>query len=256
MNSIHDHEDQDMKELVTKLYNDIVIPNPTPSWNKVRIQLEQRRKRKKWLSRVKLVSGIVAASLLVNILVTGNMTTYAKVAGLFRDIQEQVIEIFFQNSTHEPNPTDAKTPPPVDSAHSEPNTSSTEIITLEEANSKLSFPLLLPTYVPDSFRLDHTRISKEADGEYTSVYLGYVSDRGDSLKVTELELNEQTTIKMEVHAESGTIEEIQLGDNLAILVATPEGYTTLEWLSMDRLKITISGNISTEEIIKVGTSMQ
>ncbi|MFD0716298.1 DUF4367 domain-containing protein [Paenibacillus sp. GCM10027626] len=258
MNEIEKCEHEEMKKIVETLYHDIKVPEPS-NWDSVRQRLQKNRRRRKWLTRLKIGGCIAAISLLLNLVFSENIpSTYAQVSSFLSNVKNQVIQYFFDSPEENSNSMrgSAKTIPPDDDGN-ELNTSLSEITTLEMAKGKLSFAPLIPTYMPTSFELDRVRIFQEAGKIYNTVHLEYVADDDSVIQLSEQLIDEQTArIKTDIHEEAGIIKEIKIGNQYAILVDLPDGFVTLEWLTTDRIKIAISGQIPKEEIMKIANNLQ
>ncbi len=257
-----DHDDHKLKELLKRNHARVEIPDGAASWQQVQHRLTKIGRRKMLVRRVKLTAAIIACSLVINFLMNDNFPiSYANIASLLKKVQGNIIEIFYEapparDSTH------AKTTAPPEEklpASNHPVSSfAPEKTSLEEAKNKLAFPLLAPSYVPEQFRLDAVFITKEPDGTYHDVYLEYLDEHGELLKVSQRKIEGKTgAIKTDIHSDSGEFIDVFVGEHPAVLFADRNGsITSLEWLTKDRIKIYISGPIAKEEILKVGASLQ
>lgn len=257
MNENFEKVDEQLQKAVKQFYDGIDVPEPS-GWKEVHVQLQKRRKRKRWIRRTKISLAFVAVSLITTIFVTPNIpVTYAHVSSLFREIKENVIQIFFQKPNEQQENTEAKTLPPADTVASGPNQTVPEMLTLEQAKKKLAFSILLPAYVPESYRLDRIRGFKEPNNQYRNIYLEYINDDGDIIKLSQRIIDDGAgTMKVDVHENAGTIKDTLINGNPGVLVILPEGDTDIEWISKDEIKISISGSLTEDEILKMAKSMQ
>ncbi|KPV57550.1 hypothetical protein QJ48_21600 [Paenibacillus sp. A3] len=261
MNHI-EHDDHKLKELLKRNHARVEIPDGAASWQQVRHRLKKIGRRNLFVRRIKLTAAIIACSLIINFLMNDNFpTTYANIASLLKKVQGNIIEIFYEapparDSTH------AKTTPPPEEelpASNHPGSSfAPEKTSLEEAKNKLAFPLLTPSYVPETFRLDAVFVTKEPNGTYQDVYLEYLDERGELLKISQRKIEGKTgAIKTDIHSDSGEFIDVFVGEHPAVLFVDRNGsITSLEWLTKDRVKIYISGPIAKEDMLKIGTSLQ
>lgn len=246
----------DLKDMVRNLYNDVEIPEAAGSWQKVQQQLHKRRRRIKWLNRAKVSIAIVVVSLFINLVLNLNMSvTYAGFTSLFKEAKEHVIQIFFQDPDQERNNGHAKTPPPPEESN-EHEPTAPEITTLEEARTKLVFPILTPDVVPEGFELDIVRIFREPDNQYKNVYMEYVNDAGEIIKLNQLLVDDQSgAAKLEVAEGAGEIKDIFVQGSPAVLIVQPEGRLSLEWLTKEHIKFSISGKLTEREMIQFVDSL-
>jgi len=256
MNEPNEH-DRIIHEAVKNYYDHIEIPDATPSWQKVQVRLQKRRRRKKSLFRLKIVAAVVIASLIIDIAATTNISkTYASMSSLLREVKDSVVEFIFTEEKQE-DTSWAKTSPPSETSTTDEPTAIPEETTLEVAVTKLSFPLLLPSYVPKQYSLDVVRIFEEANGQYNNLYLEYVNDSKDIFKIRERLIGSGSShVRSDISTDAGVIKETMIKSNQGVLVILPEGFVTLEWLTADRIKISISGKLSETEILKLAESLQ
>ncbi|WP_240418063.1 DUF4367 domain-containing protein [Paenibacillus periandrae] len=254
---IEQEKDQDLliKKAVQDFYNDVDIPDASSSWRKVHDQLQKRRKKQARFTRMKIIAGIVAVSFLINIGLNIDVSvTYANVISLFREVEQHVVRVFFQYPNEDQDRSSAKTRPPSVESTAEPSVP--ENATLEEATAKLAFPILNPTYIPKGFHLDVVRIFRDASGQYNNVYLEYLSETKSIFKVSQRLVEPQSaSIKSDISKDAGTIKEAVVQGYQAILVVIPEGFTVLEWLTKDNVKVSISGKLTENEILRFAESL-
>lgn len=65
-------ENDKFDKLIYDLYQELEVPDSTPSWNILELKLQKRRQRRKIMRRLQVATGVVCASLLIGILVTNN----------------------------------------------------------------------------------------------------------------------------------------------------------------------------------------
>ncbi|GMX64770.1 hypothetical protein Elgi_40390 [Paenibacillus elgii] len=257
-----DHDDHELKELLKRNHARVEIPNGAVSWQQVQHRLKKIGRRNLFVRRIKLTAAIMACSLVINFLMNDNFpTTYANIASLLKRVQGNIIEIFYETPPAQESTRAKTTAPPEEKlpASNRPGSSfAPEKTSLEEAKSKLAFPLLTPSYVPEQFRLDAVFVTKESDGTYYDAYLEYLDEHGELLKISQRKIEGKTgAIKTDIHSDSGEFIDVFVGEHPAVLFVDRNGsITSLEWLTKDRIKIYISGPIAKEDILKIGTSLQ
>jgi len=245
-----------LDRLIQDLYNEIEIPDNTPSWDAMQKKLNRRKLRKQFSRRVKMVSGFVCASLIIGILFSaGNIPqrAYAHISDFFNE----VVQIFLRQPVDDPN-TALTIPPP---AFEEGNSSNDavakpETVTLEKAQHKLAFPLLLPSYVPEQLMLENIQIFKDADGQYRAAYLEYVNPAGTLIKVNQRLITDNSSIKTEIQDGTGTIKDVMILEQFpGILLKLADGTVFIEWIASD-VKILLSGPLTETEALKWAESFQ
>jgi len=249
-------EDRIIKKLLQDVCNNIEIPDPTPSWNKVQERFEkQYRKKVRIKHQLKITVAVIACLLLIQFALTGGdlPKTYAHMSSLLKEVKERMIEIFF--SKNKQDASKAITLPPATDNTVQPAVP--EEVTLDEARSKLAFPLLLPQKVPDGFSLDLIRIYREADGQYRNVYLEYINESEDIFKISQHMIAPKSAdIKSDFAAGAGDIKDVYINGQAAVLVIYPEGFIDLQWLTKDSIKIAISGKLTESDALKLAESMK
>jgi hypothetical protein len=250
-------QDRLFEKIMQDVYNDVLIPDATKSWQTVQVRIQKLRRRRGWLRRARITGAILTVSLLINLLLGNHIpVSYASVSSIFIKVKDQVIQFFFDAPDEHSNTNGALTGPP-DEKLTESDMSISEQTTLEGAKAKLSFVPLLPIHLPPTYKLDRVRIFKEPDGAYNNIHLEYINETGSVLQLTEQMFDDLTSsIKTDVHKEAGTIKEIRIGDESAVMVILPNKYIDLEWLTQDRLKISLSGQGDEEEILDIANDLQ
>lgn len=257
MNDNEKLEHEELKKIVETLYHDIDIPEPS-NWESVHLSLQKMNRRKKWMNRIKISGAIVAVSMILSVALSGNVSLiYAQFSTFLFNAKNEVVEFFFDRLEDQAATTEgAKTIPP-EQAATELQGSASEITTLEIATNKLQFAPVLPAYMPGPFKLDRVRIFREAGGSYSTIHLEYVDNADNVILLTEQLVSEQASrIKTDVHEEAGVVKELFINKEQALLVELPDGFTSIEWLTVERIKIALSGQIPSAEILKIANSLQ
>lgn len=253
-------DNEKYNKLIHDLQQDMNIPDSTPSWNALQPRLEKRRRKKRLYKRIKIVSGLVSASFLISIFIGIQDTTkaYANLSTLLKSIQNNIVEIFIKKPPAE-DPQNALTlPPPKIENEEQPVESShvvSEKVSLEEAQEKLSFSLLLPANLPGHIQLVGVKIFREMDDQYRYVYLEYEDNQGALIKISQRAVTENSGIKAEIHEGNGTIHDVLINGSPGMLMVLPEGMINLEWMMSD-IKIAISGVLSEAAAIEWAESLQ
>jgi hypothetical protein len=249
------NEDELLKRMLRDLHNSIEIPDGTDSWNAMKSKWNRRERRKKHMRRLRLAAGLVCAALLLSFLIANNGSrAYASISSFFKDIQNHMIEIFLKKPAA--NPKDALTSPPsgegtiIGASNAAP-----EKVTLSEAKEKLAFPVLLPSTLPEPYRLHEIRLFKEADNQYRSIYLEYSDPQGSIIKLSERMIVENSGIKTEIPEGAGAVKDVKINGNPGVLMILPEGMVNVEWIA-DDIKISLSGYLSEQEALDWANAIQ
>ncbi|MBU5445652.1 DUF4367 domain-containing protein [Paenibacillus sp. MSJ-34] len=249
-------QNKELKKAMQRIHDNIEIPDSTPSWLKVQARLNKRKRRKQWKRRWKISGAIVVCSFLGSIVIsTTTPTAYSQISSLLKRIQNQVIEFFHEEP--EPNPFESKTTD-MDDLKDKNIVSGTRMdeVTLEDAQSKVSFHLLLPSTVPGSFELTSIRIFGSAEGTWNHAQFEYTNDNGEILNIIQHEIDGKTSgLKVEMPLDAGEYKDIVINGNKAILLIPIEGNANLEWLTEDRIMVRISGKLSESDIINLAKSL-
>ncbi|MGG1880528.1 DUF4367 domain-containing protein [Paenibacillus cisolokensis] len=246
-------QDRVIRKWLQDEYNSIEIPDPSPAWDKVRIQLERRRRHKKLRSRMAILAAVVAAALMINAAATISISkTYAQMSSLLQEVRNYFVEIFFTKEAFDHSAAVTAPPAPDEAEHA----ALPEEVSLEAAQAKLAFSLLVPAAMPDRYSLDRVRIFQEEDGQYRNAYLEYASSDQHIVKISQHVISPGSTrVKSDISASAGDIQQVWIGGSQGVLIIVPEGYATLEWLTEDGIKISISGKLTGQELMRVAESL-
>ncbi|KOP64686.1 hypothetical protein AMS62_05015 [Bacillus sp. FJAT-18019] len=255
-----DHEDEKLKVMLKRSHTSLEIPNGKESWLQVQAKLNKIGQRTRVKRRMKLTAAMVACSLVISFIMNPNFpAAYAKFASLLKKVQGDIIRIFHESPDQESSR--AKTLPPGEDMPESTtlgSSSTPEKMSLEEASNKVAFPLLTPSYVPESFILDAVFVARETNGAYQDVYFEYLNEDGELLKIGQQQFEGNIgAVKTEIDKDSGEFSDVYVGEYPAVIFEDRNGsMTTLEWLTKNRIKIYISGPISRESMLKVGASLK
>jgi len=245
------------EKLLNDLYQEIKVPDSQPSWSVVEIKLRKRKQRKKVIRRIQMVTGFACASIIISLLIaitnSNNSQAYASLSSFWKNIQNNVVEVFLKKPEH--NSDSALTSSPPSEEHTNFPNVIPEKTTLEEAQNKLDFSVLLPTLLPEQFNLTGVRIFKESDDQYRSIYLEYTNQQGTLVKMTERLLTDNTGVKTEIYEGTGEIKDVYINEHPAILMLLQDGMLNLEWIVGD-IKLSLSGILSESEAIDWAKSVR
>lgn len=289
----HDNrQDQALKEALKRIYEEIEIPDSTESWKRVEERLARRRSVRRWHQRLRYIAAVFVGSAVLTLAVNMKVPGAYSFAALFHSIQETVVRFY-----HAPLPepvedgrTGALTPPP-DIEHgspivyASPNEHGGMLVidtTLDEAKELASFPLLVPSSVPEGYELKRVRLygnfppsdpeaapgkhmdhpALEAEDSVYDEYLNlvhfeYIGPEDAILQIVQQQIRgKSSALKVEMPMEAGDYREVSIRGVPGILLIPRRGSPHLEWLTADRVLIRIVGKVSEEEIIETARSME
>lgn len=257
MSDSYEQQDEELKSALRQIYDNIEIPDSMNSWLQVQKRLEKRKRILHWKRRMKIATSIVVVSFTLNLVINMSpITAYSHISGLFKRIQQDVIAFFHEKPDHHQSET--KTPPPSDRVTFSNSDSQMVEVTLEEAQSKVSFHLLVPTEIPEGFQMETIRLfSPNGKNYYNNVQFEYVNANNEVFNIIQQKIEgESAGIKVEMTTGSGEYKDVFINGHAAILMTPMEGNTNLEWLTDDRILVRISGRLGESEILKLGSSLK
>ncbi|MEJ8548196.1 DUF4367 domain-containing protein [Brevibacillus borstelensis] len=253
-------DDHKLKEMLKRDHASVEIPDGKESWQQVQARLQKIKRRKMWLQRVKISTAVIVCSLVTSFFLSNSFSTgYAKFATLLKKIQGDIIQIFHEGPDQDSTQAKTLSPEEVLPTDNSPGSSlAPEQTGLEDAKNKIAFSLLVPSYIPETFTLDAVFITKEANGTYNDAYFEYLNEHGELLKIGQRKIEAKTgAIKTEINGDSGELFDVLVGEHPAILFVDRNGsVVSLEWLTKDRIKVFLSGPVTKEDMIKIGTSLE
>lgn len=255
------HEEQ-LKKWVEQAYYDVEIPDGEQSWKEVRSRLNKMHKKKQWSKRIKLSALVACSYLLLSFTINTDLSTaYSRFSGLLTQVQENIVDIFF-NASPEPEPhvdsnPNANTLPPPDLANPEGGVAEGEFVSWEVAKEKAFFPLMTPSYIPEKYELNVVNIIPDSEGNYRAVLAEFANPDGLIIQLNQRSLREgSSTEKLRIQHREAEIKNIMLEGNEAILIKSGDNLIQLEWLTLDDIKFSLMGKgVTEEDIIKMANSL-
>ncbi|MBP1897032.1 DUF4367 domain-containing protein [Paenibacillus lactis] len=262
MNDEFKHNDELLQKWLKDVHQDVNIPDGTQSWLEVKAQLDKIRTRRRWIRRLQLGALVACASLLISFFITTDLpTAYSQFQGLVKKVQENFIDIFFEDPEPyiEQNPEAKTSSPPPDAIVSPPprGEGRMEETSLDDARRKVMFTLVSPTYLPAGYALETVRIFQDSDGEYRTVFMEYVNGEGQILQFNQHLIRENSSPeKTTINHAMAIIKDTVINGYKAVLIIQDPDLTHLEWITADHIKQSIFGVLAEEEIISVAESLQ
>ncbi|MFD0961670.1 hypothetical protein [Paenibacillus chungangensis] len=209
---------------------------------------------KKLAFRVKIISGIVCASLITSILISGNSISQQAHAHI-SDFFQNVMQIILRKPADDPGAALTIPPPAFEMDDQNNGPPKPEKVSLEGAQNKLAFSLLLPSYTPDNLTLENIRIFQGTDGPFRAAYLEYIDPTGLLVKVSERLITDNSSIITEIPAGIGRSKDITIDKHPGVLLEAPDGTIFVEWIVLD-VKMLISGPLTEATALAWAASFQ
>ncbi|WP_347488139.1 DUF4367 domain-containing protein [Desulfoscipio sp. XC116] len=127
-------------------------------------------------------------------------------------------------------------------------------MSLEEAQEKVPFKILLPLYLPVGFSLDEVTLEEVHDPSYI-VTLYYKNSKGESLSIYEENIIGEAGRGYMYDKDDTMIEEVSINGSTATLANLKDKYVRLFWLKQS-ISIEIFGQTTKEKAIKVAESLK
>lgn len=234
-----------------------LTPDPDESWRNIKDRIGARangrhRARRKYAA---------IAVLFIAVVVVFGSPAISEAYHLFRfiikSIQQDAISLIYENGADRRG--DAKTAPPPDDESAivryEDKASKLVFDNWDEAKSMLAFSPPEIGHIPDSCRLDQVMLFVYEGGGADRAMLFYSApDKDQSFTIVFQKIGEN-----EIHASTsdlsaGRFAEVTLNGANGILLEHVDGAMTLE-LTLGHLVVVISGELSEDEIIRIGRSI-
>jgi len=126
-------------------------------------------------------------------------------------------------------------------------------MSLEEAQAKVPFKILLPNYLPDGYSLDHVTLEEVHDPSYI-VTLYYKNPNDEILSISQENIVGESGRGYMYDKDDTTVEEISIDGSLATLANLKDKYVRLFWLRQS-ISIEIFGQISKQDAIKIAENL-
>ncbi|WP_040950247.1 DUF4367 domain-containing protein [Gorillibacterium massiliense] len=255
MKNIDDQFDELWSAALEQSYQ-IEVPDPGPSWKVISKKLEDRKKMKRRLKRLRRGGAVAAAFLVGAMLFSVPLQTkaYLPVMKIVKNVGGGISSIFYGDTEDDPKKAVTSAPPGFvetkqgdDKSAVDSDSNSGEYGSVDEAQKSVPYPILKPTYVPDAYRL--TKVSL-----IQAVYLTllYKDDTGKIIIVTQNKLTESERIG---NAEGNENTKSVLVNGNDGLIITNKASTKITWVQSN-FTFSIMGALSEQELIDMAKSMR
>ncbi|GGK32338.1 hypothetical protein GCM10010965_26550 [Caldalkalibacillus thermarum] len=108
------HNDEQLKKWLKQVHQDVEIPDGMESWLEDKAYLDKKKRRKRWMKRLQMDALVACMSLLISFFMTTDLSkAYSQFQGFVKKVQENIVEIFFDDpEPHIEESAEAKTSPP------------------------------------------------------------------------------------------------------------------------------------------------
>jgi Domain of unknown function (DUF4367) len=237
-----------------------ISPDPSASWKRVKDGLYRQKKKSQFLKMIPYL----AASFVLGAVIFGTPVVTNAFPPFFqaiKSIQFEVVSLIF-GSTDQTNSL-AKTAPPSDEGKAQDgmdinagSITNKQLKTWEEALNYVAFSTIQFNYIPSDLIIDDIRLFFNSDQDKANhAVMLYKNDSDQRMVITVRLLEQNETLSSNVNTDKGTLETIKINQSDAYLFQTTDGQVSLEYLLMN-MYISISGNLSKEEIIKIATNIK
>ncbi|MDU5145407.1 MAG: DUF4367 domain-containing protein [Paenibacillus dendritiformis] len=263
MNNQNKMSDEQLKELLNRAHRSVEIPDGKQSWLEVKARLDRIKKRKRWFYRIKISVMIACVSLIISFALTTDLpTVYSHFSSLIKNVHENIVNIFFDEpkdpQIEEDSEAKTSAPPSIlaDIDSSEGEGLWSEDTSLDDAEEKLLFHLAVPTYIPAGYNLDLVRIYKDTDGAYRTAFMEYVNEVGRIIQLNQRMISDESTPVISTIHQSSTFKDVVINDNIGVMITHENDFIHLEWLTSERIKLSLFGLLSEDEILLMANSLQ
>jgi len=245
---------EQLKATVTKLYQDIEVPEPS-NWHRVHTEIIKHTKRKKRIQSLKQICSIAAAALVISVLINGNYTNVSAQFSAFVKVVKDEVTYIIMGKPNRSTP-DAVTRQPNNSNLL--NTDKYQNKRLEDNLLKLNFTPILPKYLPFDFELQQSTVNMiDSNGtKYDNLTVIFNNQVDDFIYVDYRNLEDIDFVSSESIKEYLSFNEFVLNGFHAIYFETSNGDIGVEWITNNNIKISLYSKIDKEEILKVAESIR
>ncbi|MBP1994319.1 hypothetical protein [Paenibacillus eucommiae] len=262
----HDDFDRQFDEAFEEAAKQLqTAPDSSSSWDEVSRITKNMNRRKRFYKRLQ-VSAVVACSVLLGAIITGSPTisrAFSPFIQQMKAVENSVVGFFFGNTGQTDR--SAKTSPPPDEKNDNPSGAGSEIsgekrkeiVSLEEAKKKVSFPFpALPTL--DTFQIKEiTLFFDEQMKTATQARINYTSD--DHIKKFNIyltELTPSTVLSSGGNNSTGEVESVKLyAGGEGFIAPAGDNRFNIEFLSR-AVHFMIIGDLNKEEIIQLANQIK
>lgn len=117
---------------------------------------------------------------------------------------------------------------------------------------RISFKILTPKYIPEGFKF--MSITKSPTDENPTAILIFASNDSE-IHFTQTKVSDNFSYSININENQGKSEQVQIGRNIGNMLTFNDGSCSLTWLTDDYILCEISGNVSSEQIREIASSI-
>jgi hypothetical protein len=234
------------------------VPDPEPSWTKVRKQLERRSKRRSRL----IVLPYIAVSFIIGAFLFGTPATSQAFPffHVVKFIQEDVVKLIFGSGSNGEAAPKTLPPPNVQEPAGEGGSDSSGLVkpevfeNIEEAGKRMEYKLPRLEYLPAGYEFERiTAFVKDSTKADTAAMFYRNGQNQITINVKGMKDGKQVTSTG--NTDEGTVfKQIAVNGREAYLFQSQSGISSLNFLDQDVL-VTIIGLLSEDEMVKIVEGM-
>ncbi len=128
--------------------------------------------------------------------------------------------------------------------------------TIEEAQKKVKFHILKPSYLPEGYEMRGVRLIEPSAVSKTTTVLLFYRKGGKPLVISEIYQSGATSLPEPTKKSGFETKEIEVrGKKARLLERTGEVGSSVSWIEGD-LMVTISGHVEGDEVVKIAKSLR
>ncbi|MFT0139772.1 DUF4367 domain-containing protein [Alcanivoracaceae bacterium MT1] len=254
MNEYNNNKKEDfIKQLVNEKFSSSQNPMIPPDKAWKRIESELKGKKDRFTPAHKKIIAIATIIFLVTtsyFLFPKNSVAFSKLTDVFHSVQGTFVQVFMKiddGNTEEINVTSNEDFKVIDDSEI-----TMEDMALEDAKRISSFPIRMPSYIPDKYSLKDVTVLRKKELT-NSIFLNYEAPN-KIFKIHQMQVNTQLGAGG-IHSNENAIEKVKINNIYdGTLIIQSNGTSKLVWVTQDMF-ISIEGELTKEEILTIASSL-
>lgn len=257
---MEEHNDRIYDKFIREVVQEEIHRAPTPPLSSTEAwsQLQRRMEKDKntltpnLKNKYKYLAACILIIFTVVALSPQRSLAFSKLTEIFHVVQGTITQIFMKTG----NPPDVvkNAPPSNDFSIVDGTQVISEQMSLEQAQSEASFPIIIPEVIPADFVFNNvTLIKKHSNEESNEIYLNYNGDNR-TFVIIQKTVGHQISTGAIVDHDDTKYESIMINGQDATLAIYKNNTAELLW-STQNYYFTIKGELTAEEIVQIAESM-
>lgn len=198
----------------------------------------------------------IAATFLFLVVTVFSLVSPGKVGALGYKVKESIAVLLYDTVMNLRggviNDDVTKAPAPPDEVKEIPLEAPAEV-TLEEVKEQVPFPLKVPTYLPEGFKLLKVTYQKQSP-QTAEVVMRYKGPEEKYFTLTQFNFIGELGTGYAYDREDTAIRDVMIGPYRAKMAEHKSGFVRLMWID-GHLKLELQGKLTAEEAIRIATSI-